>query len=516
MIWHIFKKDVRLLWWLAAAAAAMHFAQIALLLALPNSPGNRQLAQLVELLGVGGILAAGFLITALVHQDSIPGVRQDWLVRPVLRRDLLMAKLLFVVLLVQIPILIADFLEPALAGFPLGPSLAAAATRSVVLLVLVDIPFLAFAAVTKNLLEAITGGVCVFFIIAILDVLLNSGRGRGGLNPTFGTGLEWITECALLLTLAIGSSFLLNLQFFRRRTLVSRFGVGALTVLCALSTMMPWQPAFAIERAMSPAPGSAGPVAVRFNPSLGRLKRDASFPAFNMREESVPLFLPMRVSGLPADSALLSDRAQVRIIEADGRVDRVETLDLSVRRDGADDSDRNAYHTLGVPGDIYNRVKNQSVRLEVDDSLTLFQLSASHAFPVVSPDEAIAGVGRCNTTINGTETAVQIRCSRAGRRPACMTAYIEHVPSGLRNPERFACDPDYSPFFAFDLTHDALARFGGNLPFRDPNGLAKYPVDGSKLKDARAVVRVYQPLDHFERRLEIPEVRLSDWGAEQQ
>jgi hypothetical protein len=516
VIWHIFKKDVKLLWWLAAAAAAMHFAEIALLLVLPNSPGNRQLAQLVELLGAGGILAVGFLITALVHQDSIPGVRQDWLVRPVLRRDLLLAKLFFVVLLVQTPILIADFLEPALAGFPLGPSLAAAATRSVVLLVLVDIPFLAFAAVTKNLLEAITGGVCIFFLIAVLDVLMNSGRSRGALHPTIGTGVEWITECALLLTLAIGSSFLLNLQFFRRRTVFSRFAVGALTVLCAVATMMPWQPAFAIERAMSPAPGSAVPVGVRFNPSLGRLKRDATFPAFNMREESVPLFLPMRVVGLPPDSALQADRAHVRVIEDDGRVDRVETLDLSVRRDGAADSDRNAYHTLAVPADVYDRVKNQSVRLEIDDSLTLFQLSASQAFPVVSPDHAIAGIGRCNTTINGTETAVQIRCSRAGRRPACMTAYLEHVPSGLRNPERFACDPDYSPFFAFDVTHDALARFGGNLPFRDPNGLAKYPVDGSKLKDANALVRVYQPLEHFERRLVIPDIRLSDWGAEQQ
>jgi hypothetical protein len=267
---------------------------------------------------------------------------------------------------------------------------------------------------------------------------------------------------------------------------------------------------------MSPAPGSAIPVAVSFNPSLGRLKRDASFPAFNMREESVPLFLPMRISGLPRDSALQADRAQVRVIEANGRVDRVETLDLSARRDGAADSERNAYHTLAVPGEVYDRVKNQTVRLEIDDSLTLFQLSSAQAFPVVSPDQAVAGIGRCDTKINSSETAVQIRCTRAGRRPACLTAYLEHPPSGLRNPGRFACDPDYSPFFAFDLTHDSLARFGGNLPFRDPNGLAKYPVDGSKLKDARAVVRVYQPLDHFDRKLEIPDIRLSDWGAEQQ
>jgi len=516
MIWHIFKKDVRLLWWLAAAVAAMHVAELALLLALPRFPFNRELGKLMEMLGLGGLLGVGFLVTALVHQDAIPGVRQDWLVRPVLRRDLLLAKLLFVVLLVQFPILFADFLELALSRFPLSSSLAAAATRSLALLLLVDVPFLAFAAMTKNLLEAISGGVLMFFLIAILDVLLNSGHGRGALHPTFGTGVEWMTECALLLTLLIGSCVLLNLQFFRRRTRISRIGMGALTFLGAFSTMMPWQPAFAIEKAMSPAPGSASQIAVNFSPSLGRLKRDASFPAFDMREDSVPLFLPMRISGLPVDSALQADRAQVRVIEADGRVDRVDTLDLSVRRDGTADADRSAYHTLAVPGEVYERVKNQPVRLEIDDSLTLFQLSSSQAFPIVSPEQAVAGIGRCDSQINRAETAVQIRCTRAGRRPDCVTAYLEHVPSGLRNPERFACDPDYSPFFAFDLTHDALARFGGNLPFRDPNGLAKYPVDGSKLKEARAVVRVYQPLEHFDRRLEIPEIRLSDWGAEQQ
>jgi len=29
MIWHIFKKDARLLWWLAAGVAALRFAQVA-------------------------------------------------------------------------------------------------------------------------------------------------------------------------------------------------------------------------------------------------------------------------------------------------------------------------------------------------------------------------------------------------------------------------------------------------------------------------------------------------------
>jgi hypothetical protein len=40
------------------------------------------------------------LIAALVHQDGLVGVRQDWLERPIRRRDLFAAKVLFVVLAV--------------------------------------------------------------------------------------------------------------------------------------------------------------------------------------------------------------------------------------------------------------------------------------------------------------------------------------------------------------------------------------------------------------------------------
>src|SRR2546423_5869145 len=44
-----------------------------------------------------------FLIAAIVHVEAIPGVRQDWLVRPIRRGNLLLEKFLFVVLMVGGP-----------------------------------------------------------------------------------------------------------------------------------------------------------------------------------------------------------------------------------------------------------------------------------------------------------------------------------------------------------------------------------------------------------------------------
>jgi hypothetical protein len=53
-----------------------------------------------------------------------------------------------------------------------------------------------------------------------------------------------------------------------------------------------------------------------------------------------------------------------------------------------------------------------------------------------------------------------------------------------------------------------------NLPFRDPTGLTKYPIDGSRLGDSKAMIQIYLAEDHFAQKLVIPSVRLSEWEAE--
>ena len=73
--------------------------------------------------------AAATVITLVVHQDPIPGISQDWLTRPIKRRDLFLAKLLFVVLFVQGPWWVTDLVQGLAPGFPFGES-AAAATAS--------------------------------------------------------------------------------------------------------------------------------------------------------------------------------------------------------------------------------------------------------------------------------------------------------------------------------------------------------------------------------------------------
>ena len=100
-----------------------------------------------------------------------------------------------------------------------------------------------------------------------------------------------------------------------------------------------------------------------------------------------------------------------------------------------------------------------------------------------------------------------------GDGPICRTALLENAFTGARNPARSSCQSDYGPFRNHPLP-DNFARFGTNLLFRAPTGLAKFPVDGPQLPQSRVVIRVYESKDHFTRSLLIPQIKLKDWGAQ--
>ena len=88
--------------------------------------------------------------------------------------------------------------------------------------------------------------------------------------------------------------------------------------------------------------------------------------------------------------------------------------------------------------------------------------------------------------------------------------FIEHAPSGLRNPETMACQGQYIPLNV-SFERDAYRRAIIGLPFRDTAGLLHMPVDETKIQQSQVVMRFYEPVEHFTRHLVIQDVRLADW-----
>src|SRR4051812_36077204 len=103
MIRHILRKDWILLWPMVALVTAI---QVALEVAGYRAgffSADSAAVELLRPLTLAWFAGISALTVAVVHQDPIPGVDHDWLVRPIRRTDLLVAKILFVLLAISVP-----------------------------------------------------------------------------------------------------------------------------------------------------------------------------------------------------------------------------------------------------------------------------------------------------------------------------------------------------------------------------------------------------------------------------
>jgi len=225
--------------------------------------------QVVILLGFASFLARGFLIVETVHNDPLPGVRQDWLVRPIRRGELLAAKVLFTILVVQTPVFAGDLMESLADGFSFGASINVAFSRSLLMLITFSLPVLALSAVTKGLLEVLTSPILGVAILAIARSLV---VGAGETQRLTETGLEWMVQTFCLLTVVELAAVVLTMQFRRRLTVPSRWVTAAGAVLVYAIMCLPWQQvAFAWQSHLSPAPGAARGVEIAFEPNWAPL-----------------------------------------------------------------------------------------------------------------------------------------------------------------------------------------------------------------------------------------------------
>ena len=523
MVSHIFKKDWLLLWPIVTALTVLQ-----VLLAVARFSAGHFLNGVPTVpLSLLQLVAAATVIVLVVHQDPIPGIRQDWLVRPIKRRDLFLAKLLFVVVLVQGPWFVTDLLQGLANGFPLGESMAAATASALWVLLTLTLPVLAFAALTSTMTETFVAALGVF--VVIIAFLAVPGL-VGAAKPTAQSGFAWVPSfmrSVLMLGAAAGVS-ILQYRWRRRWAASALFAVALLAGQTA--PFLPWRATFRLDQLLAAGSSDAPDIAVAFAPGEGKfrltpgqgiddvLERPGFGPvdvaAENQRRRAAgarTVFLPLRVSGLISDSRLLADRTEVRLIGPEGRVEyegRGNRLEIR-----ATDADATIHQGVRVPGEVYSRIEADRLDVQLDYHFTLFEVDGRYGLPALNGDLRMPGIGWCATRVDAAGTRVLFRCLQPGERPSCMAVTLEHTPTGQHNPEVSFCVPNYTPIPGHTLP-DAIARFGGRLPFYDPSGLVRYPVGEAELSETRVVVTNFRPTVHFIRRVVIRGVRLRDWEAQ--
>ncbi len=519
MVWHIFKKDWKLAWVFVLVVSVVHWIDSAIIYKLGLFDEDPMLGMLADAVPMLAFFASMFLIGAIVHLDSIPGVRQDWLVRPISRRDLVVEKFFFVVLMVNGPIFAEVLLQGLANKFSFRLSLAAAMWQVAFLFFAFTLPLFSFASVTRNMTQAfIFGCSCTFIMVGFQTIAgyLN-GRAHGMLESISWSAIGWVGETARFALSVVAATVILGLQYFRRRTLFSRGMVLLFGVAILATQFIPWKAAFAIEQKLSPRPGAGASAVVAFDPKLEKFRSPSGLGAssdqgrrYNLGEHT-SVFLPLQVAGTHPNAFLLTDFVEVRLI---GRGEKVAFHGRGERVEFADEGPNfSTYQEIQVPTSVYRDIKDQTVRAEVDYSFTLFGLRGSYSIPALGGDERMPGFGWCETKMNEAETAIELRCMQPGKGPTCATLFLENKATGQRNPPRSSCHGDYSPYSGWYFG-DNMAHFGANIPFRDASGLAKFPVDGPQLPQSRVVIRVYEPEDHFTRSLTVSQIRLKDWEAQ--
>src|SRR5882757_9561917 len=151
MVWHIFKKDWKLMWRSAAAVIALQLAYAFIQLQGEFGKGNPVLDEFHTMMLFLWLIAGMIWVVILVHQDALPGTKQDWLTRPIRRTDVLTAKVMFALLVMQGATIAGDLLQGLGSGFSLGQSLRAAMVRAAVGFIVITIPALVIGALTQSI-----------------------------------------------------------------------------------------------------------------------------------------------------------------------------------------------------------------------------------------------------------------------------------------------------------------------------------------------------------------------------
>ncbi len=295
MISHILRKDWRLLWPMVTFAALIQLCLEWALYSYGFFGGPASIPQLITLLTIAWFAAIAGIAVAVVQRDAIPSLDQDWLTRPLRRTDLLVAKLLFVLVTIIVPMLLLDLGFVIASGFTVSATLPAIATKEVLVIAYVLIPVMALAATASDMTELLILGAALALPYAATQSVATLLLGAHAC-PTCESSIQWIQHVWQHTAILLGALVILGLQYYRRATAVSRALAIAGAVILALA-QLPWNWAFALQRWLPPTPAPAALIALLLVPRAAQV-------------ESAKHVDPARVDVARASDALLHGNLQ--------------------------------------------------------------------------------------------------------------------------------------------------------------------------------------------------------------
>ena len=311
-ILNIFRKDLRRFWYEIAVSLA--------LLATYSWNDARGWAGERNIAASGGGIAAlfdyqvlsglvavllpiawAFLIVRVVQGEALVGDRQFWVTRPYEWKKLLAAKVLFVAFTINVPLLIADVVLLAKAGFPPAHYVTGLLWMQVLIALILILPIATLATVTASVVQMILAILVValyMICIAWLASVIPSSSFSGPVDSL---------EFALLIATCLA---VILWQYARRKTATSRWMIVGLALAVALIVAATPYDAIVNHEFPRIRPGDPLPV------QLALLPADSSQAAeVPDKEKEVAIQLPLSTAGMAEDSIVVLSGVKV-LLEA--------------------------------------------------------------------------------------------------------------------------------------------------------------------------------------------------------
>jgi hypothetical protein len=262
------------------------------------------------------------------------------------------------------------------------------------------------------------------------------------------------------------------------------FAVGVLAF--TLIQLLPWEPAFFIQRSLAANPQASRQIDVE-------VVQGASYPTRQLLagvdapdRGNVRIVVPLRFSAFSAGTLLHGDRTTVRLVGGDGVVVFSGLGHVfDVPSDGG-----TVGQAVDIPADVYQKISEQPLRLELGYYATLLrrQLITRMA---LNETRRIPGFGWCAT--RNKTGVIDIGCRTAGALPFCIS-----VTAGT-GPEVFQCELNYEPV-PLRFSVDPIDHWEVKIP----------TLPAAVMAPIEFALRVYEPEDHFFRDVVVPQIRLRD------
>jgi hypothetical protein len=487
---HIFKKDVRHLWFEIAVAitvvGAFTFTGARRALWLVDPATNRTAAWTLVMILLP--LAWWTLIARVLHDEALPGDTQFWITRPYSWKSLLGAKALFILAFINIPMLLADGVIVRAYGLPLGAEMRALLWSQVLIAIVFILPIAALSALTTGFVQLIFAILtpCVTALgVAILapEVVL------GG----FWSGSGWVKTYYAYLVIAVAASAILVWQYSTRRTAAGRFLAVAAGILAVLGmTLIPWSIAFGLQSWLSKHRVDQSLVHVDFDSRNRWLTRVLIEGGDRVRVE-----LPFDITGLPPGMIPRPEGFSVHLQAPDGTIWQADqVLPWNAGKMGQKFS-----LEATVDGAFYRKVKDEPLKVRGSLYMTLFGNWQAVRIPFGDRSVPVPRVGVCSASGGAHRQSYFLICSSAFRFPPVLVSY-SFIPSAKEAVQDVwsSTEPrrpiSYSPFPA-EL---------GISPVSQDFTFATVQVP---LAEAR--VDTVEPLAHIRRNFEIDNLRLGDF-----